>query len=50
MVLRLTGDDNELAFEDVEDDEEGAELAKPKANGSNRSRKRYLPVDNMGGR
>ena len=50
MVLRLTGDEDELEFEEVEDDEEDVELVKLKAKGSNWSYTRYSPVDNIGGR
>jgi hypothetical protein len=47
MVLRLYGDEDEIEFEEVEDDEEDAELVKPKAKGSNWSYKRYSPVGNI---
>ena len=49
MVLRLTGDEDELEFEEVEDDEEDVEVVELKAEGLNESYKRYSPVDNMGG-
>ena len=49
MVLRLSGDEGELEFEEEEDNEEDVEVVKSKAKGSNWSHKRYSPVDDMGG-
>lgn len=50
MVLRLTGDEDELEFEEEEDNEGDVELVEPKATGSNWSNKRYSPADIMGWR
>ena len=50
MVLRLTGDENEIEFEEEEGEEEDVELVEPKAKDSNWSHKRYSPAENMGGR
>ena len=49
MVLRLTGDEDEIEFEEDVDDEENVEVVKLKAKDSNWSHKRYSPVDNLGG-
>ena len=50
MVLRLTGDEGEFQFEEVEDDEEDVEREKLKAKGSTCGSNLYASVDNMGGR
>ena len=48
MALRLTGDEDELEFEEEEDNEEDVEQAKLKAKGSTCGPSLYSSVDNMG--